>query len=272
MATGDAAKLYAETNQKVLILDRNDRPRFHDLFRGNPKIWEPAAWRGNLSDHPLVRSGAGRRPYADYEAIEALGKRRSPAASDRKQLRRAASRLCFNYAYRAVGGEVFLDTNERRFGEQATKGLGAFVVIEPNIKGRVPAKQWGVDKWQGLADAMIKFGLQPVQIGPGTGIKLANVRYIKTPSFRIAMSVMEHANRFVVPEGGMHHAFGALHKQGVALFAGRTPLTLSYPEQLTWYVEHVGGACGAEHEDCPHCRKLWNSLSVAEVLSMLTRC
>lgn len=270
MATGDVARLYDETGKKVLVLDRNDRPRSHDMFRGNPKIWHPQEWTGRVSDHPIVRSGPGRRPYADYEAIERLGRQISPGAKNRKELRRSASRLCFVKDYQVRGGEIYLDSNERSFGEAATKGLGAFVVIEPNIKGRVPAKQWGVNKWQALADEMVRAGFQPVQIGPGAGTKLTGVRYIKTPSFRQGMAVMDLAESFVVPEGGLHHAFGALHKKGVALFAGRTPLNLSYPEQTTWYVDDRHAPCGMEHIDCRLCRRLWNELLVSQVLRMLT--
>lgn len=271
MATGDAARLYDETGKKVLILDRNSRPRYHDIFRGNPKIWHPKDWIGRIIDHPFVQSGPGKRPYADYEAIEALGLKLAPGAKDRKELRRAASRLCFVPEYQVRGGEIYLDTNERNFGEKATAGLGAFIVIEPNIKGRVPAKQWGVSRWQALADEMVKRGLQPIQIGPGAGIKLTGVRYIKTPDFRRAMAVMDLADSFIVPEGGLHHAFGALNKKGVALFAGRTPLNLSYPEQFTWYLNDNHAPCGLEHIDCRQCRAMWTSLTVSQVLTMLAR-
>lgn len=269
MATGDVARLYAETGEKVLVLDRNDRPRSHEMFRGNPKIWAPQGWAGRVHDHPIVRSGPGRRPYADYEAIEHLGRRLSPGAKDRKELRRSASRLCFVGEYQVCSGEIYLDSVERSFGEKAIKGLGAFTIIEPNIKGRVPAKQWGVDKWQSLAAEMTKAGFQPIQIGPGSGIKLKGVKYIKTPTFRQGMAVMSWAESFVVPEGGLHHAFGALRKKGVVLFAGRTPLNLSYPEQTTWYINDAHAPCGMEHIDCRHCRILWNSLTVHTVLRML---
>lgn len=271
MATGDAATLFAETGKKVLILDRNDRPRWHELFRGNPKIWLPQKWVGRQSDHPFVRSGPGRRPYADYEAIEALGKRLAPHVTDRKELRRAASRLRFNFDYHVCAGELHFDESEIRFGKQATEALGSFVIVEPGIKGRVPAKQWGIPNWQKLATMLHKAGKKPVQIGIGSGHRLKDVRYIRTPTFRYAMSVMDRCSGFVVPEGGMHHAMGTLHKKGVALFAGRTPLTLSYPEQMTWYIEHKGGACGMEHVDCPDCRTLWRYLAPGQVFEMLAR-
>ena len=91
----------------------------------------------------------------------------------------------------------------------------------------------------------------------------------------MAMALMQHCETFVVPEGGTHHAMGALHKKGVALFAGRTPLNLSYPEQITWFIEHGGkftGACGMEHDDCPYCRALWNGLEVQDVMYLVNKC
>lgn len=271
MCTGDVATVFEQSGKKVVVLDRKGKPRWHEIFRGNPKILTPQEFHnGKEGTYPVVHSGPGSRPYADYVAIEALGKRVDPAATERKKLRRAASRLCFNLAYRVRGGEIYFDENEKRFGEDATKKLGPFVIIEPNIKGRTPAKQWGVENWQALADEMIRQGKQPIQIGPGGGIQLRGVRYVKTPTFRQGMAVMEHAETFVVPEGGMHHAFGALHKKGVALFAGRTPLTLSYPEQLTWYIPDQHAPCGMEHVDCKHCRRLWRALSVTKVYAMLT--
>ncbi len=272
MATGDAARLFRQTKKKVIVLDRNDRARYHDLFRGNPKIHEPTTWVGSLRDHPLVRSGPGRRPYADYQAIENLGRRKNPQAETSKELRRAASRLMFNYDYRAEAGEIHIGPEERGYADRAVASLGSFVIIEPNIKGRTPAKQWGLGRWQDLADELSRRGRQPIQIGAGAGIKLTNVRYIKTPTFRVGMAVMDLAQTFIVPEGGLHHGFAALHKRGVALFAGRTPLILSYPDQLTWFIEHKGGPCGFEHIDCSLCRKLWNDLTVSDVLAMLDRC
>ena len=269
MATGDVAKLYAETGEKVLVLDRKDRPRFHPLFRGNVKIYAPNAWTGRVFDHPTVRSGPGRRPYADYEAIEAIGRKINPRARNTKELRRAASRLRFNNNYQVEGGEVFFSPDEIRFAKIATETLGAFVIIEPNIKGRTPAKQWGLKRWQELADTMRKRKIVPIQIGTGAGIKLDGVRYVKTATFHDAMAVMDLCDGFVVPEGGLHHAMGALRKKGVALFAGRTPLNLSYPEQLTWYVGDAHAPCGMEHIDCKFCRSLWNRLSVSAVLEML---
>lgn len=268
MATGDVKRLHANTGQKVVVLDRKDRPRWHPIFNYNPKIVQPAMVR-NIHDHPIVRSGPGRRPYADYDSIEALGAKRNPNAKDQKQLRRAASRLMFNYDYQAEGGEIFFSPDEQNFGTRIAKSLGVFYVIEPNIKGRVPAKQWGHQNWQRLAKLMQSSGMKPVQLGPGRQ-GLHGVQYVTTRDFRYAMAVMQHAAGFVVPEGGMHHAFGTLHKKGVALFAGRTPLTLSYPEQMTWFIEHQGGACGMEHVDCAFCRQLWVQLDPERVLQMLT--
>lgn len=269
MATGDAAYLYAETDKKVLIVDLFGRPRYHELFRGNPKIWRPQEWRGRVSEHPLVRSAAGARPYADYVAIQDLGAKNSPGETDRKRLRKAAGCLKFIKDYRVKAGEVFLDVSEEKFGETTAKQLGSFVVIEPAVKGRVPTKQWGVDNWQALADLLIKDGKNPIQFNSGKGAHLRGVHHVKTTTFRLAMSVMKHASGFVVPEGGLHHAFGSFHKKGVALFAGRTPLGMSYPEQLTWYIPDKHAPCGIEHTDCPRCRQHWNALTPSHVFEML---
>ncbi len=268
MATGDASRLYAEAGKKVLITDLFGRPRYHDLFRNNPKIWHPKDWKGRVADHPIVMSGPGRRPYADYVAIESLGEKNSPGETDRKRLRRAASRLFFTKGYTATAGEVFLDDRELQYGKRMATTLGKFYVIEPNVKGRVPTKQWGRENWQELAELMKRDGMKPVQLGGG-GVSLPGVQQIKTPSFRQAIAIMEHAAGFVVPEGGLHHAFAALHKRGVALFAGRTPLGLSYPEQLTWYIHDKHAPCGLEHTDCRVCRKNWLRLTSDHVFEML---
>lgn len=268
MATGDASKLYAKTGKKVLIADMFGRPRYHDLFRGNPKIWHPKEWKGRVAEHPIVISGPGRRPYADYDAIQDLGERHAPGETDRKKLRRAAGRLIFAKDYKATAGEVTFDKNETQFGERIAKQLGDFFLIEIRVKGRVPTKQWGVQNWQALADLMRRNGLTPVQLG-GSRSGLHGVQHINTPTFRQAMAVMQYARGFVFPEGGAHHAMGALHKKGVALFAGRTPLGLSYPEQLTWYKHDKHSPCGMEHNDCPHCRRHWNALTPSHVFEML---
>ncbi len=273
MATGDAARLYAETGRKVLIYDRNDRPRYHELFRGNPKIINPRDYKSDGekggAGNPIVRSGPGRRPYADYAAIEARGRKLNPGTKTTKALRRVASRLFFVDSYRAMAGEIYLDAHECSFAKKAVASLVPFIVLEPNIKGRVPAKQWGLDRWQRLCTLLLERGDTVVQIGNGGGTKLSGAVYIRTPTFRQAIAVMDHAKSFVVPEGGAHHAFGALHKKGVALFAGRTPLSLSYPDQMTWYIPDRHAPCGIEHHDCPYCRQMWKNLLVDQVLRML---
>jgi hypothetical protein len=280
MGTGDAAGLYEENGKRVVILDRKDLPRWHPIFNGNRKLVEPreiVGCGGYSDEFNYLKCGPGRRPYADYTAIERLGRRLAPRAQSTKELRRAASRLCFVYDYKVRPGEVHFTDKEQDFAARVAKEVGAFHVIEPNIKGRVPAKQWGVKRWQALADMMHRRGIQPVQLGPGAGTQLNGVRNIRTPDFRAGLAVMQHAASFVVPEGGLHHGFGALGKKGVALFAGRTPLTLAYAPQTTWFVQHPGGdregwGCGVEHVDCSECRKLWQALRPEQVFEMLAAC
>lgn len=257
MATGDARVMHEQYGDPVVIFDRRDQPRYHPIFQNNPKIIQPGKWNKN-APHSIVRSGPGRRPYADYEAIEALGKTKTDLR-ERKALRRAAGRLCFNMSYRAPKGEIFFNAQERDFGQKFLARTGPYVIIEPNVKGRVPGKQWGWAKWQALANILLKQHTV-IQIG-AKGPCLDGVVYTMTPDVRMGLSVLANAWGFIAPEGGMHHAAGALSIPGVVLFAGRTPPELmSYDPQTVLSVRHPAGACGVEHQDCPLCRKWYEAL------------
>lgn len=257
MATGDARVLNEKTGLQVVIFDRSDRPRWHPIFDNNPRLIRPGLFDPG-SPHAIVKSGAGRRPYADYVAIEALGAK-ATQSRDRKALRRAAGRLCFNHSYRAPKGEIYFDAKEKGFGASFLNRTGRYIVIEPNVKGRVPGKQWGWAKWQALADILLKYHTV-IQIG-AKGPSLDGIVFTITPDPRVGLSILSNAWGVICPEGGLHHAAGALDVPGVVLFAGRTPPEMmSYDSLMTLSTRHPQGACGVEHQDCPLCRQWFNDL------------
>lgn len=269
MATGDARRINEETGRRVVVLDRNRRPRWHPVFDGNPRLVRPEeAARGG--DFAQLVSGPGDRPYADYEAIEALGRRRGADPANRKACRRAASRLFFKAGYRVTPGEIHLTPAERGFADGVFMRYDPFVVVEPGVKPRVPAKQWGRGNWAEVVKLARAAGFNVVQLGPHQSAPLDGARKIVTVDFRMAVAVLTRARAVACAEGGLHHACGAVGARAVVLFGGRTdPAQLGYGWHVNYYCPHKGSPCGTEHEDCPLCRADFARLTPEMVASKL---
>lgn len=174
-------------------------------------------------------------------------------------------RWIWNYEFRPIPGELFLRREEIRPYLNNRKG---FVLIEPNVpafKSIAPNKQWPVNRYEDVALALRKAGIDVVQmVHRGGANRLHNARHVETPTFRCALAMMQRAGLYVGPEGGLHHAAAAFNVPAVVLFGG------FIPPQVTGYETHTNltgdaEACGSLSR-CDHCIAAMNRIGADEVL------
>jgi hypothetical protein len=230
------------------------------IFQGNPNIAAPSERLKFRRILEWVRFHRGHRIYNSHDRVN--------------------RRWLWNMEFRPTPGELYLTEAERSFGAQQGHG---FVVIEPNVPPKTvgPNKQWPVDRFQKVADAIMADGREVVQFVFGPGYRIRGARKIETPSFRHAVSALAMASIYIGPEGGMHHAAAAdkmLAETG-RRWVGATPAVVLFggfiPPQVTGYDMHVNLTGGAEScgslDACEHCQAAMRAISCEEVFEAASR-
>jgi hypothetical protein len=174
--------------------------------------------------------------------------------------RAGSGRWIWNYDFAPTPGEFYFDDAEKTFSVHRSG-----VLIEPNVpwhKSVAANKDWGVAKYQLLADRLCYGGLRVFQFSYGK-LRLAGVEQIQIDNFRQAAAALAGVDFAIVPEGGLHHAAAAVGTRVIVIFGG------FIPPQVTGYANHVnltGGveACGS-WTTCAHCRKALDKITVDEV-------
>lgn len=231
MAAGDARRLMAHDPRRVEIIGRDGLRRWHELWKGNPRIAHPS------EDGKFQRliNGPGVRPY-------------HTSKSD--------ARWTYNLNYRATPAELFFTDGELEVGQR----YGGHVILEPHIKNKAsPNKQWGWVHWNKLAWLLMKRRLPVAQMGV-TSPLLEGVECLPTATFREACAVLKFSRAAVLPEGGLHHAAAAVGLPAVVIFGGFTPV------EVTGYEGHINlGASGADacgnRQPCTHCEQIMASIT-----------
>lgn len=214
-------------------------PWSEEIFRYNPNVARPGS--EGSKDLIWIDHYKGHRKY----------NRMSPVRD----------KWIWNYNFRVQPGEIIFSTAEVELAEAAGKG---FILIEPNVpwhKSVAPNKDWGLKKYQAVADRLVREGYDVVQTAHGRD-RLKGIRSVVTPTFRDALALLSRASVALVPEGGLHHGAAAVGTKAVVLFGGFIPTT------TMGYDTHVnlgnGEACGSLMP-CLHCRDAMNRISVEEV-------
>ena len=247
MATGMArakvkgtAKRAAFGDGKKIIWDHHSA----QIFKYNPSIAPPKC--ENDRDLEWIHFYRGNRVYNHHDTEN--------------------NRWVWNYGFKAIPGEIFLDTMEKRFAISHVP-VDDYVVIEPNVQtGKLGTinKDWGLKNYQKLADDLRRKGVPIVQPIYDGARQLVGVPKVKTQNFRYALAVMERAKAYVGPEGGLHHAAAAFGKPGVVIFGG------FIPPSVTGYAIHrnltglTDSFCGSL-APCDHCRTALDSITVDQV-------
>lgn len=249
MATGMACGAHAR-GKRIAFGDGKRiiwGPWSKEIFRGNPNIANPGDEREG--DIEWLGYYKGSRIY---NRLDPSGKR-----------------WIWNYEFRAKPGEVFFSGQERDAALMA--GGSDFILIEPNLprqKSVAANKDWGLQKYQAVADALMLRGFDVVQTGYGRD-RLQGVRVVATPSFRQALAVMSRAALYIGPEGGLHHGAAAVSIPAVVVFGGFVP------PQITGYDTHANLTGGAEAcgslVPCRHCESALERITIDEVVESAIR-
>lgn len=255
MATAEARRLKRADPSAAVVIGDGEREVWSDeaaqVFAGNPHISRLAqvergtrlVWLANYYGH---------RPYLDYGRGEP-GRRQAFAP------------------YRAVAGELYLSDAERAAAAvvvgAARRAARPVVSIEPHTAFG-PNKDWGLDRWQAVVDAL---GAQVVFLQPSYGRSLlAGVRAVPS-TFRRYAAVLASCDAHVGLEGGLHHAAAAVGCRAVVLFGGRiSPRITGYRGHDNLFVDLPGSPCGMV-ADCAHCRACLASIDVEAVVGAVRR-
>lgn len=245
MVTGQARVMQQKDPRRVVVIDRNGRPRTHTIWMNNPRIWNGEGGEPKPGFQQL-ENGPGMRPYIDDKTeTKWTWKNFDPPV-----------------------GEIYLS----RFERQVAELFGPIgVVLEPNIKPKAsPNKDWGRNRWARLAELLYRDGIEYVQLGPPTTETLKGARLIRTDSFRAACAVLARAKAAVLPEGGLHHAAAALNVKSVVIFGGFiSPRQTGYRTQTNLFTG--GEPCGMRAAMCDHCVRAMNQITPELVFAELKK-
>lgn len=220
MAAGEAEVEAKKLGRPVAIVDRMARPRWSEIWVGNPWIDR------NARDQILNAPGA--RPYIQYPFTPRGHKYTRWRARDHR-------------------AHIFF-TDEEAISARPLARWMPFIVIEPNLK-HPSNRNKAYDRWQAVVDLLPDMPWVQL-VHDGTDVRLRGVEQMQSKSFRQACLILSHAAMFVGHEGGMHHAAAALNVGAVVYFGGSPSV------EATGYPEHVNIAadepCG-RWDACPHC-------------------
>jgi ADP-heptose:LPS heptosyltransferase len=214
-------------------------PWCEPIFRGNPNVAPPGSERDG--DIEWISHHKGNRIYNHKDG----------------------DRWVWHYNFKAKPGELFFNKEELDFAQAAGQG---FIVIEPNVcwwKSVAVNKDWGVAKYQIIADRLLNAGYDVVQFNYDKAILLKRVRHVRSPSIRHGIAALSRSRMAILPEGGLHHGAAAVGTKAVVIFGG------FIPPEVTGYDLHTnltGGAkaCGSCTR-CLHCRQALDKISIDEV-------
>lgn len=235
IASAQAKLLNIRTGQPVVIVDRFNRVRTHEVWYRNPRIVSQPKRTG----YATLMNGPHIRPY-----IQAKG----------------GTRFIWK-PWDRVPGEIYLTDEEVTWSVD----YGGKILIEPNVKiGSSGNKRWIWSKWQELVNVT---GWEFIQVGPAGTRILDNVQFVQTITFRQACAVLHRSRAFVGTEGGLHHAAAALGVPAVVLWSEFiSPDITGYDTQHN--IRHAGEACGSRIP-CVGCLTAMSSISVDEVATAL---
>lgn len=243
IASGHALSEHRRTGRRIRITDRRGNKRWSEMWCGLPWMEQE---RERDPEALEVMNGGGCRPYLRGTTLDGSG------------------RLRFSdWRVRDHAGAIALTEAERA---KAAGLPGRYILLEPHTKPAAgPNKNWGWGNWQRLAGLLR--GIPLVQVGPRGTRTLKGARLVET-SFREACGVVERAGLCILPEGGLHHAAGALKSPALVLFGGMIdPQVTGYGRHWNLADAGPGSPCSMRRA-CGHCRKVWQAITPEYVAEM----
>ena len=250
LVTGEARALYEQTRRHVVVTDRHNKPRWHEL-------WTNVGWisKERRADTIDMQNGPGCRPYIDYERMAREFHAIYPNRTFSTKRRDARLPYRFN-DHKAKRGHLPLIEDRTCLG---------YSVIEPHYSLKNCNREWGFDNWQAVVEARRE--RQWVQINPKGARILRGVHHYPANSFVAALRILAHADLYVGPEGGLYHAAVALGIPSVAIFGGFvSPANQGYdlPNVVNLWADIEGTPCG-QRVPCDHCKAAMSMISPGDV-------
>jgi ADP-heptose:LPS heptosyltransferase len=245
MAAGQARKLHKSTGLPVMIVGRDGRPRWSELWNGVPYIIHRAGGRQFVR----LMNGPNVRPYVAGKTLK-------------------------NWTWRAfkpTPAEIVFTPEEKAFAEPY-RGL---VMIEPNVKAiGHDNKAWLAPRWLDLVKLLETRSREAVtvQCVPPSGASALSPDWITTattPTFRHALAVLSVAKAFVGTEGGLMHGAAAVGTPAVILWSEFISPEITGYSTMT-NLRHAGKPCG-NRLNCLGCRKSMEAITVTEVIEALEK-
>jgi ADP-heptose:LPS heptosyltransferase len=241
MASGAARKLHDANGLPVVIVARNGRAYWHEIWDGVPYIAK------SITQTPINRlmNAPGARPYIASKTLKQWVWK----------------------PYKPTPAEIVFTPAERAFAEPY-RGM---VMIEPNVKAiGHDNKAWLTGRWLELAQRL-HTQHKLVQCGPADSIGpwLMRATLAPTPTFRHAAAVLSVCRAFVGTEGGLMHAAAAVGTPSVILWSEFISPEITGYDSMT-NLRHAGKPCGMRI-NCPSCRKSMEAITIDEVVNALER-
>lgn len=245
MAAGQAQRVYeADPSKRVAICDVSWRPRWCEIWEGNPILVRPEETHREAVH--LIRNAKFCRPYIQYPFTRDTGWRWT------------------DWKARDHVGRLYLTDAERALGRRL-RASGPFVLIEPSILGdSTRNKDWGIDRYRELVAACPEIPFVRVLYQDIRQL-VGNVREVGPITFRQVVGILQEAAFYVGAEGALHHAAAAVGKPAVVIFGGSVNVeTLGYPTHVNFADTGPGSPCG-RWWPCDHCQQALARITVEEV-------
>jgi Glycosyltransferase family 9 (heptosyltransferase) len=246
LASGHAQHVFdKDPSKRVAICDKQGRPRWHELWEGNPIIAKPEQVAAGEPVHRLI-NGSNCRPYIKSLSVD-------------------AGLQCTDWKAADHVGRLYLTKAELAAGHDLAKRLGPYIVIEPGLKLKASRnKLWGAERYQAVVDALPE--LRFAQMTHAGSTLLRGVSGMAMATFRQACGVLASASAYVGAEGGLHHAAAALGIPAVVIFGGFiSPNVTGYPWHMNLADDGPGSPCG-KWKPCEHCRMAMEGITVNRVV------
>lgn len=250
MAAGHAQRVYDEDpSRRVAICDVRGRPRWSEIWDGNPIIASPSAVAGGEPVHRIANA-VGCRPYLEYPFTERGGSHFT------------AWRACEHL------GRLYLTVDELNRGKAIARRYDRYIVVEPSpIATSNVNKAWPASRFARLVAEYPDVAF--VQLMHPESKPLWNVALVPVRTFREACGILQYAAAYVGPEGGLHHAAAVLNVPAVVIFGGCMSVrTTGYPTHLNLADDGPETPCG-RWVPCAHCRDAMDRITVDVVAGAL---
>lgn len=206
----------------------------HEIFRGNPNVAPPGSEKS--ADLEWIPHYGGHRLYGSFSGGRWRWK-----------------------DFKCIPGQIYFEPQELQFSQPIGE-----VIIEPRVKRDKVNKLWPTERYQKVADELMRRGFSCSQlVPPKEKPLLRGVSVVNTETFRRAVAAMSRIRLFIGAEGGLHHGAAAMGAKAVVIFGGFIgPNTTGYD----WHHNiAVGPPCGSGVA-CVHCKKILQSISAEQVL------